>query len=259
MPQLIEKLLKKFGLNEKEIKVYLACLEIGTAFAGHIAKKTGLNRSTCYVILEQLIKKGLVSKSGNEKKFQFAAEKPERLLSLIKERQAQDAILEKDLNKFLPELQSSFSSKNKDFPKIKFFEGAEGIKAVLQDSVESTAPGNSFYHYGPNLEADMETIGRDFVGRIIEQRVKKGVFSKALVGKNPWTISKKEVDKKEKREIVFLPPEIKAPAKFYIYANKVAIFSLDEEPVGVLIENENISKTMEIFFQALWEKCKAKK
>ncbi|MDD4990554.1 MAG: helix-turn-helix domain-containing protein [Candidatus Pacebacteria bacterium] len=122
MAQLIEKLLTKFGLNEKEIKVYLTCLETGTAYAGHITKKSGLNRSTCYVILEQLIKKGLVSKSGNEKKFQFSAEKPERLLSLIKERQAQDAILEKELANLLPELQSSFN-RNKDFPKIKFLKG----------------------------------------------------------------------------------------------------------------------------------------
>ncbi len=257
MPQLIQKLLTKFGLNEKEIKIYLTCLEIGTAFAGHITKKSGLNRSTCYVILEQLIQKGLVSKSGNEKKFQFSAEKPERLLSLIKERQAQDAVLEKELTNSLPELQSSFN-KNKDFPKIKFFEGTNGIKSILQDSVESTAPGDTFWHYGPNLEAEVESIGKDFITRIIEQRVKKNIFSKALVGKTPWTTSKKESDKKEKREMVFLPPEIKIPAKMYIYANKVALFSLDEEPVGVLIENENISKTMEIFFQALWEKYKTK-
>ncbi len=258
MVQLIEKLLTKFGLNEKEIKVYLTCLETGTAYAGHITKKSGLNRSTCYVILEQLIKKGLVFKSGNEKKFQFSAEKPERLLSLIKERQAQDAILEKELTNLLPELQSSFN-RNKDFPKIKFFEGINGIKSILQDGVESTAPGDTFFHYGPSLEADMGTIGKDFINRIIEQMVKKNIFRKALVGKTPWTISKKELDKKEKREIVFLPSEIKAPAKLYIYANKVAIFSLDEEPIGVLIENKNISKTMEIFFQALWEKCKTKK
>jgi len=55
-----------------------------------------------------------------------------------------------------------------------------------------------------------------------------------------------------------LPPDIKIPARFYIYANKVAIFSLDEDPIGVLIENKNISKMMEILFQALWEKCKKK-
>ncbi|MDD4990527.1 MAG: hypothetical protein PHW31_04485 [Candidatus Pacebacteria bacterium] len=108
------------------------------------------------------------------------------------------------------------------------------------------------------MEAEVKTIGADFVNGIIQQRIKKNIFSKALVGKTPWTINKKELDKKEKREIIFLPPEIKIPAKFYVYANKVAIFSLDEEPVGVLIENKNISKTMEIFFQALWEKCKAK-
>lgn len=255
MAQQIEKLLAKFGLNEKEIKVYLTCLETGTAFAGHISKKSGLNRSTCYVILEQLIKKGLVNKSGNEKKFLFSAEKPERLLSLIRERQAQDAILEKEIGKSLPELQSIYEKKS-DFPKIRFFEGVSGIRSIIQDSVESTAPRDNYWHCGPDMNTDIKMLSREFLRHIIEKRVKKGVFSKALVQRNEWTITHQKIDKKELREIVFLPPDIKIPARLYIYANKVAIFSLDEEPKGVLIENKNISKMMEIFFQALWEKCK---
>ncbi len=104
MPSILEKLLEDFGLNKKETKIYLVCLGLGPSFAAHIARKTGLNRSTCYVVLESLIRKGLVTKSGAEKKFQFTAETPERLINLIQNRQKKDKALEKKLTEVLPEL-----------------------------------------------------------------------------------------------------------------------------------------------------------
>ncbi len=62
-----EEILRDLGLTEKEIKVYLTSLSLGQSTVNAIAKKSQLNRVTCYDILKYLKEKGLVSyviKSG---------------------------------------------------------------------------------------------------------------------------------------------------------------------------------------------------
>ena len=53
--------LKKLGLTEKEAKLYINALELGSFSVMGIAHKSGIKRPTCYLILDELVKKGLVS------------------------------------------------------------------------------------------------------------------------------------------------------------------------------------------------------
>ena len=74
--------LKKFGLSEKEARVYLAALELGQASVQDIAKKSAVNRATTYLMIESLEKRGLMYKLIKNKKKLFAADTPERFLYL---------------------------------------------------------------------------------------------------------------------------------------------------------------------------------
>lgn len=253
MASLVEKILTEFGLNKKEVAVYLATLNCGPAFAARIARKAKLNRSTCYVVLEALIKKGLVSKSGPQRKLQFTAESPEGLLSLIREKQTRAKTLEKKFLKILPELESLHNI-TEDLPKIKFIGGVEGIKWVYEDTLKSLSRGESYWHCNPDFEALVSLLGERYLMRHIRKRVKKGIKSKVIGTKTPWAEREAKRDRFVKRETVFLPKEIKIPSRLHIYADKVAIFSLGGEPTGVVIENKNIAEMIRIFFQALWDK-----
>lgn len=57
----IADVLQKIGLQQKESAVYLALLELGTADVSGIAKKAGIKRPTCYLVLDDLKNRGLVS------------------------------------------------------------------------------------------------------------------------------------------------------------------------------------------------------
>jgi sugar-specific transcriptional regulator TrmB len=50
--------LEKLGFSSKEADVYISLLELGSAIVSDVAKKAGINRSTAYVLLESLAKKG---------------------------------------------------------------------------------------------------------------------------------------------------------------------------------------------------------
>lgn len=60
MNEVLIRNLTEFGLSDKEARIYLALLELEIATAFDTAKHAGINRSSTYVVLESLKKKGLV-------------------------------------------------------------------------------------------------------------------------------------------------------------------------------------------------------
>jgi len=125
--------LKNLGLAEKEAKVYLSALELGTASVQNIARSAGVNRATTYVMIESLIKKGLISSFEQGKKRYFAATHPSQLLRTVRENQIALKQAEENLEKeLLPELLSIHNIAG-DQPKVRFFEGKEGLKAMCSN------------------------------------------------------------------------------------------------------------------------------
>ena len=108
---MIDKDLQAVGLQEKEAKVYLAALELGKGTAQQIAIKAELKRPTTYVIMEELMRQGLVSSFYEGKKQYFVAENPERLVDIL-QNQKQDSRTRKYLPP--PPSERGYSVKNRE-------------------------------------------------------------------------------------------------------------------------------------------------
>ncbi|MDD5252211.1 MAG: helix-turn-helix domain-containing protein [Patescibacteria group bacterium] len=79
MADQLEQDLRRIGLSDKEAKVYLASLALGPATAQQIAAKARVIRPTTYVMIEALVKRGLMSVHHQGKKRYFSAANPENL------------------------------------------------------------------------------------------------------------------------------------------------------------------------------------
>ena len=137
---MIKNLLKQLNFSEKETNVYLALLELGSAKAKEISKKTDLNRTTVYDICDILLKKGIISQYKKGSATYFNALEPKHLLNYLdREKEEQINALEKQKQKvseLLPQLislQNIFTSK----PKIQFFEGEKGMREAYEDTLTS--------------------------------------------------------------------------------------------------------------------------
>ena len=90
----LAKQLEQLGLTEKEAKIYVALLEVGEATAQQLATKSGINRATTYVTLENLLKRGLASNITKKKKTYFIIESPQQILDFLdKEKEMGDNFL----------------------------------------------------------------------------------------------------------------------------------------------------------------------
>ena len=63
----------------------------------------------------------------------------------------------------------------------------------------------------------------------------------------------KQKDGEELRTTQFLPAATEINDCTFVYANKIAIISLNKKaPFGIVIEDEDIHHSMEVLFESLW-------
>src|SRR3989344_8899127 len=124
--------LTDFGLSDKEAKVYLALLELGTATAFEIASRSGINRSSTYVVLEALSKMGLAGLSGDNKVKSYVAVSPEAIAQMSRASAKKHEQIESNIKSILPDL----NALNKNLvqkPKVRVFDGLEGLMNAMTE------------------------------------------------------------------------------------------------------------------------------
>jgi len=236
--------LKQLGLSENEIKVYVALLELGNSKVDAISKRVPLPRTTIYGILKSLLEKGLVSfviKAGIK---HYEATEPKRLF--ITEQEKLQA-----LQKIIPNLEQIRQTVVKK-PTIEMYEGGEGIKSVYEDILRAK---QTVFSFG-NTRLLFELL-EYYIPNYIKKRIKEKIKFYAITEKSETSMELRKRDKKELRETRFSSQIETMASATYIYGNKVAILTLlKKEPVGVIIENEEISSSQKIIFDLLWKMAK---
>lgn len=239
-----EQVLTRVGLNEKQAKVYLACLELGKSKAPEIAKKANLKRTTTYDILDQLVIKGLISYTQQGKAKLFTPEDPEAILHTLESGK-------QELIKILPKLQN-LTIKHNIQPRIKFYEGKQGVKQVLLDSLSCKSKK---ILQVVKTQDFVKFPGGAFTAEYIKQRAGKGIVAYALHPKGEQAIDRDIYaieDPRRKRHVRFLPPSVFYASAIVIYDNKVSMVSTAQENFGFIIESKEFSKTLQAWFWFMW-------
>jgi len=132
--------LSKIGFEEKEIQIYLATLKLGTSTVVEIAKKSDVKRPTCYVVLETLVKKGLVSVRQTKKHTLYTPAHPKKILTDMQDKK-------RKAEEILPELLLMYKD-NIGKPSVQVVEGVQGMSQVYVDLMEYLKKGKEVLLYG---------------------------------------------------------------------------------------------------------------
>lgn len=234
-----EEALKEWGLNEKETKVYLSALKLGQSKVNDIAKKSKILRETTYFVLNSLIDKGLISYVIKSKIKYFEAANPNKLISILKEK-------EEKINLAMEEL-TSFQKMQIEKPSIELYEGKEGLKTILDDIIQAKKPLYAYANY------KIFDLLRFAFPRFVKQRIENKIPAKIIQERTKQLEKRtKEFDKKELLELKF--SKIIFKSNVFIYGNKTAFISvIKDEPIGVLIQNKIITDTQRQVFEILWQ------
>lgn len=242
MQHTIEQQLSQFGFDQKESKIYLAILELGNAKVADIAKKAGVERTTAYDILDKLAIRGLIGKYRKKQTTLYTAADPGRIKRQLEEQQ-------QAFNHLLPSLLGIYNTLPQK-PHIQFFEGIEGIKQVLEDTLSTRTK-----HLKSILSiVDLFTVpGRQFTELYVQRRIEANISLQVIRSKPKDVREYWPSSITEKRQLRYAPPSMIFSMTTYLYDNKVVIISSKKENFGMIIESEEYHQTMSHMFDALWQ------
>ncbi|MCL5795638.1 MAG: hypothetical protein M1338_04780 [Patescibacteria group bacterium] len=246
----IEKYLKSIGLNDKEINIYLICLELGESTIVPIVKKANVPRTTVYHILERLREYELVEILDNMSRRIYIPYPPEKISNiLIRER---NNINEKinEYKKLLPEFEQKYHMSVYE-PKVKFFKGEE-IKLIYEEILNSKAKEVLYVSEVRQIE---NVLGRKYLHDWINRRIKKSIWSKCIWVKTEEVmgIANYKPGKDNLRVVRYAPKGFNSPAQIMVYSNIVVTITTAKEDIGVTVTSNDYAETMRSWFNELWK------
>lgn len=247
----IDKVLTDFGFSDKEIPVYLSLLELEVATASQIADRSDINRSTVYVVLESLQKRGLVSTQKEEESItKYTPAPPERLLQMAEEETKKYKNLIGQLHSVLPEIKSKYPG-NKQRPRVRLYEGKEGLISAYEDTLTSSEEILAF--------ASIENMHKAIPGYFPDyyiRRANKGISIRSI---HPDTEEAREREKSNKKELRI---SALVPANRYsfspeinVYDNKIVFMSFVEK-FSLIIESKEMTEAFKKVFELAWGEAK---
>lgn len=239
--------LQQANLSEKESRIYLSLLSLGSATAYKIAGHSGVKKPTVYVILEDLRKKGLVLKVPHAKKALFSPRSMEEYLQEQREKLS-------SVQAILPRLDALGGEHQ---PGVFFFSGLRGIAEAIEYK-KSSMRGKTMYAFYGNL-IGIEDV-TDFI-KLYEnwdrQALAAGIRFKILMPKKESAVHHGQLltfaQQGDDIQIRFLNDNY--PPNASIGIGEDFLWILDEKNAqATVIDNKSTATAMRQIFNIVWEK-----
>lgn len=247
----ITELLKDLGLTDKEILLYLICMQNPETDVDLLVAKSGLKRPTTYYVVRRLIQKGLISESRGNGRLIFKAASIEGLQEFTR-REA------KKLESYSDEIASIsnlFPVYNPADSKadVERFIGVDGIKSSIEKAlfcksrewlIVAPASHNNFFGQ----------FDRRYWDYFMDTREKRGIKARSL-----WEYETKLSRNLEIKDLLarrprFLPKELKGTFQsiMIVFDDKALFITSLKEKSAVIITSDELSTMMKAFFEGLW-------
>jgi sugar-specific transcriptional regulator TrmB len=239
----IEEALARLGISGKRARFYLAALELGEAPVHAVARQAGLSRTTAYDLLTRLAAEGLLTRVTKNGRLHVAAEDPARLLGAVDDRR-------RTVEELLPELRS-LANRAGVRPRVRFYEGREGITLVLHDTLRCRSKALDGILSMTDL---FQVPGREAMEEYVARRIRTGIRLRVVrsrekdIGPDVWPTRPEDL-----RELRYAPEGTVFTMTTWIYDDRVSIISSRREHFGMILESPEFSALMRNLFAALWQ------
>ncbi|MBI3816957.1 hypothetical protein HY285_05460 [Candidatus Peregrinibacteria bacterium] len=250
---MLATLLKSFQLTEKEIRIFLKVLELGSQPASSIARVCEMPRNTVRSILDALVKKGLLVKSSRAKTQYYSTESKENLVRFLNaKRLRMDEECARQielLEQYGEELSVRHWAQGR--PKITFYEGIAGLEKVYEDTLTAKNGLKSWASYD-----DLYRALPGYFPNYFKRRAKAGIPMQSIHPDTAMARAGQKRDREELRESALVPTEkFTWTPEIQMYNNKINIASWKDK-LGIIIASQEIADALRAIFDLSFEAAK---
>jgi sugar-specific transcriptional regulator TrmB len=241
-----KEILRKIGLANSEIEVYMDLIRHRESLASEIASRIKISRTYVYDSIRNLMDKGLIVYVIKNNRKYFKALNVEKLLEYVDERMLQLQKQKEEIKKVIQELRA-FQIHPLGKPLVEIFEGKEGLKTILNDIVKQR---KDIVAWGAT-DRIRDYLPEWFLERYVKEKAKRGVKTKQFYVEGEKTLGGTGYILKP------VPKEFSSPVTFCAYGNRVIIFFWSVTPITIRVINNEIAKSFKKHFEFLWEYVKS--
>jgi len=244
----MEEDLKKLGLTDNEIKVYLSLLKIGETPIGGIINDIKFHRQLVYNALDALEKKELISKNKINNIYHFKVNDPEIFIENIKK---QELIAERLSKNLKNEMQAS-----KHVQQIEIYEGQAQIRRFFINMFKSLPRNTTFHILSGSAYRFGEVLGEKFLKEKYDKIRSEKNISSQLVASESIRQEQEDFHNKrlntEIRQMRFLPFKSINPVTSVIWPKSIAYQFFFGDPFLFEIKNQDLRNSYYEHFKILW-------
>ena len=241
MSKTIKSELISLGLSEKVARVYIALLTIGTAKVKELVSETGLNRSTIYVVLDQLMKKGFASISNTRGVHTYSAVSPEQVIEAMREDARKNVIAHQALEALVPELERIHRS-SRFKPRIEVFDGTRGLKKAFEEAINNKEKIMRVFSSTEDIFRSLP----EYLPTFVANRLKQGI---KMYGIHPDDYASRQMLKTVPNagdNVTLIPRDkFSFPSDFAVWDDSVAFMS-HRPPFSVRIMSKEIAEVTKV-------------
>lgn len=246
--------LKKIGLTESEIKVYLALIKIGNySSKGKIVEESKIASSKIYEVLSKLTEKGLVSSVLKENIKHFSACSPERLNDYLEKKKENILSEEKSLAEVIPLLLNKYNIQ-REKTQVELFLGWKGLDTVYSNLLKELKSDEKVFIMGAS-KGENEQLTKNFFLKYSSLTRLKKITVKIIFNENSRDYVKNiENELKIKFDKRFIFRE--APVEIVFTKQISAIVILKQEPIALIVYDKQTAEGFSDYFNQLWQIAK---
>lgn len=233
--------LQTIGFEEKEARIYLELLKLGTSPASKIASQLEEDRTTIYYGLIKMVEKGYVSETILSNVKNFTATPPAQIQALLEERtqlfKTQLPLLQKLMSEPTPELT------------VELRKGKAALRHLYRDSLEV---GGEILGLGTedNLYLDMDPAP---LNQYYKEAQEKGIKERLITYPDAKTVDHPITQYR------YIPREYVSPSHTVIYGDKV-VFMIWEPTLHLIhIKSKEFSESFRAHFEIVWKSARKDK
>jgi sugar-specific transcriptional regulator TrmB len=240
----ISESLTVLGLNDKQKAVYIALLQLGKGSAYSVADKAGIKRPTTYVILGELIDKGLAERVPRARKQLYRPISPEQAFAVAEER---FSLAKEKLPELLAMTKGADTKVN-----VLYFEGLKGIKQVMEYKRDEDKGKEilGFYAVAHNLPKELTEYFEDWNNKL----TKRKITMRGIVPDHESLVQYREDDARHGRTMKVVPHKHFSSEVAIDISERVVRIHDYKNLQGIAIENADVAKTMREIFEMVWSR-----
>lgn len=249
MDDILIKILKSLNSTPNEIKLYIAGFKTGPSTVPEIAKSARVKRSTAYLLIKDMVDRGLFIEDHKNYDNKLYPINPDQLLKKLSGKQRALRRQEIEFEENLPILRSAYQS-SEIHPKVRMFQGNSGLVSIWQDILST----KSDIMLWTNQQTENQFFNEQNHNKFIEERVSKKIKIKVLAVDNIQSRELQKTDKDKLRETKILPTDTIFSVETYLYDNKVAMLDYNKDVIGIITESKPFFEFHKSIFENTWSK-----